>query len=288
MGDRGILVISHGSRDESWVRLIDEAVAGVASALSLALLDKAARAEDRNAAAPEERGQERTPIVSAFLEIVEGRLIQDGIDRLEAEGVTELYVLPLFVSSGSTHVDDIAQGFGVPPVSPGREGELGRFRLNPSTRVRFGTPIDGQAEIAGLLLANIRELSETPEREALLLVAHGAKEAIFHDRWRSGLLQLAEQMKTLGGFAEAAYAMLLPDQAAERLAAMQQERPELAVIVVPLFLSDGYFTRKLVPERLQGLSYRYNGRPMLPNPGILRWMESQIEPYLNGASEHIL
>ncbi|TYP69615.1 sirohydrochlorin chelatase [Paenibacillus methanolicus] len=284
MSNRGILVISHGSRDDSWVTLIDEAVASVASALSLRLLDAAERAEGSDAGALESG----TPIVSSFLEIVEGRLIQDGIDRLEAEGVTELYVLPLFVSSGSTHVDDIAQGFGLPPVSPDREGELGRFRLSPAARVRFGTPIDDQAEIAEVLLGNIRELSESPEREALLLVAHGSKEEIFHDRWRLGLSRLAEQMRTIGGFAEAAYAMLLPDQAAERLSALLRERPELDVIVAPLFLSDGYFTQKLVPGRLEGLAYRYNGRPMLPNPGILRWMVSQIELYLNGRDGHIL
>lgn len=281
MGGRGILVISHGSRDESWVRLIDEAVANVASALSLTLLDAAESAESRSTAR-ESRQEEQTPIVSAFLEIVEGRLIQDGIDRLEAEGVTEFYVLPLFVSSGSTHVDDIAQGFGLPPVSPEREGELGCFRVSPATAVRFGAPIDDQAEIAALLLANIRELSEKPEREALLLVAHGSKEAIFHGRWRQGLTQLARRMQALGGFAGAHYAMLLPDQAACKLGALRRKYPELAFIVVPLFLSDGYFTRKVVPGRLEGLSYRYNGRPMLPNAGILRWMEQQIAQYLNG------
>ncbi|MFC4102180.1 sirohydrochlorin chelatase [Paenibacillus xanthanilyticus] len=288
MSGRGILVISHGSRDQSWVQLIDEAVAHVADSLSLELLDAAEDAEVVNAAAPEGRRGAGTPIVSAFLEIVEGRLIQDGIDRLEAEGVTELYVLPLFVSSGSTHVDDIAQGFGLPPVSPGREGELGRFRLHPDTAVRFGTPIDGQAEIADLLLANIRELSEAPEREALLLVAHGSKEAIFHGRWRHGLTHLARRMQAIGGFAGAHYAMLLPDQAACKLGALRRKHPELTFIVVPLFLSDGYFTRKVIPGRLEGQAYRYNGRPMLPNAGILQWIEAQIAQYLNGANGHIL
>ena len=40
------------------------------------------------------------PVVSSYLELVEGRLIQDGITALEDQGVTDIVVIPLFVSSG--------------------------------------------------------------------------------------------------------------------------------------------------------------------------------------------
>jgi sirohydrochlorin ferrochelatase len=221
-------------------------------------------------------------VVSSFLEIVEGRLIQDGIDRLEAEGVTDLYVLPLFVSSGSTHVDDIAQAFGQPPVSAERPGELERFRLSGGTRVHFGAPIDDDPVIAELLLSNIQELSESPSRESLLLIAHGSSDAVFHERWRRGMTQLAGRLRELGGFARAEIAMLLPDQAASKLQVLMQQRPDEAVIVVPLFLSSGYFTRTVIPSRLGELQYRYNGRAMLPHPCVLRWMERQIGSWLAG------
>ncbi|RAP74392.1 sirohydrochlorin chelatase [Paenibacillus montanisoli] len=252
----GVLVISHGSREAGWVKLVDEAVAAVK-------LDAV------------------VPVVSAFLEIVEGRLIQDGIDRLEAEGVTELYVLPLFVSSGSTHVDDIAQAFGVAPVSAARSGELAPFRIGAGTRVRFGLPIDDDADIAELLLGNIASLSAEPARERLLLVAHGSREAVFHGRWRSGMTQLAERVRELGGFAGADIAMLLPNQAACRLRALQRRYPGDVFIVVPLFLSEGYFTRTVIPGRLEGLDYRYNGRALLPHPCIVRWMERQVGCWLS-------
>ncbi|MBW7459714.1 CbiX/SirB N-terminal domain-containing protein, partial [Paenibacillus sepulcri] len=139
----GVLVISHGSREADWVRLVDDAVESAASLVKQPLasgqtqagispivqgsssLSTAAGKRLEMAAAS---GGQTVPVVSSFLEIVEGRLIQDGIDKLEAEGVTDIYVLPLFVSSGSTHVDDIAQAFGQAPVSPARTGELERFR----------------------------------------------------------------------------------------------------------------------------------------------------------------
>ncbi|MBM7568072.1 sirohydrochlorin chelatase [Paenibacillus sacheonensis] len=264
----GILIISHGSREAGWVRLVDDAAAAVAAS------------ETCKSSLPDGGA---VPVVSVFLEIVEGRLIQDGIDSLVAEGVKELYVLPLFVSSGSTHVDDIAQAFGLPPVSAERPGELEPFRVPADVRVYMGQPIDDDidGDIVGLLLGNIAELSETPASERLLLVAHGAREDVFHERYREGMTQLAARMCALGGFAGADIAMLLPDQAAGKLRAMQEQYPEHPVIVAPLFLSEGYFTRTVIPKRLEGFAYRYNGRALLPSPLIARWMERQIGQWLS-------
>ena len=142
---------------------------------------------------------------------MEGRLIQDGIDELEARGVDEMFVLPLFVSSGSTHVDDIRQAFGLPPAAF-REGELEPFRVR--ARVTVGLPIDDDPIIAELIADNVRELSIAPEREALLLIAHGSRERGLNRIWRDGMRKLAARVRELGGFARAETAMLLPDQAA--------------------------------------------------------------------------
>jgi sirohydrochlorin ferrochelatase len=96
----GLLVISHGSREAGWVALVDDSVEAARVQLESSL-----------------------PIEAAFLELVEGRLIQDGIDRLEEAGVTHLFALPLFVSSGSTHVDEIGWALGAYP-KPRTETEL--------------------------------------------------------------------------------------------------------------------------------------------------------------------
>ncbi|MDF2838046.1 MAG: cobalamin [Paenibacillus sp.] len=256
----GILVVSHGSREENWIKLVDEAVNAAATGALV-------------------------PVVSSFLEIVSGRLIQDGIDELERQGVDELLVLPLFVSSGSTHVDEIGQAFGLPPLSD-LIGDLGTFRVHADVSVTYGQPIDDDAEIAELLLANIAELSTDPGREALLLIGHGSKEPVFHERWREGLSGLAERLRRHGGFGRAESAMLLPDMAADRLKMLQAEDPERGVIVVPLFLSPGYFTNHVIPTRLSGLTYRYNGQAMLPHPAIVRWLKRQMAEWLR-AGGHV-
>lgn len=247
----GILIISHGSREAAWVQLVDEAIAAAAASPSLS----------------------GVPIMSSFLEIVEGRLIQDGIDELERQGVTDMFVVPLFVSSGSTHVDEIGQAFGFPWVSD-LEGDLGTFRVKAT--IHYGLPIDDDPQIAELLASNIAPLSTRPESESLLLIGHGSKEKVFHERWQEGLKKLGERVRGLGGFKRAEYAMLLPDQAAGKLAVMQAANPQEAVIVVPLFLSQGYFTNHVIPNRLNGFVYRYNGKAMLPNAAIEQWLEHQM------------
>lgn len=257
MRKNGILVISHGSRETGWVKLVDEAVAAAAEGFA-------------------------EPVVSSFLEIVDGRLIQDGIDELEKLGVTHMFVVPFFVSSGSTHVDEIGGAFGLPQLSA-EENELGRFRL--SANFAFGKPINDDPEIAELLLANVAELSQEPSRESLLLVGHGSIEPVFHERWAKGLEGLADRLLRQGGYARAECAMLLPDQAAAKLRDMQERHPDEDVIVVPLFLSQGYFTDSVIPKRLKGEHYRYNGKAMLPNPAIIRWLRRQMEEWLGQAGQ---
>lgn len=249
MGNYGVLVISHGSRDADWVALVRKAVADVP------LPDPA------------------MPLECAFLELVDGALIQDGLDRLAEQGVDEIVVVPLFISSGSTHIDEIGWALGAKP-EPALETDLQRFCS--AARIHMCAPIDDDPEIAALLAEKLAPLSREPQRELVLLVAHGSKEDGFHERWQQGMSSLAEQVRRIGGYAAADTAMLLPDQTAERLGAWRVREPELDVLVAPLFLSEGYFTRTVIPQRLAGYDCRYAGSTLLPSPLVTRWIGRRI------------
>ncbi|MBO9606145.1 MAG: cobalamin biosynthesis protein CbiX [Paenibacillaceae bacterium] len=251
----GVLTISHGSRSKEWVELVDGAVDGM-------------------------REPDGVPVYSSFLELVDGRLIQDGIDALEGQGVTDLLVIPLFLSSGSTHLDEIGYALGV-TASPKLETDLLPFRRR--ARVHWGAPIDAFPTIARIVCEHIRDLSVDPANEAVLIVGHGSDKPGFRERWRDGLDRLAEQVRELGGYAAAEGAMLLPDEAPGVLARWRAEWPERAVIVAPFFLSGGYFTQQVVPRRLFGYEYRYNGRALLPHPLLSRWMEESVALMLEAA-----
>lgn len=261
MAKCGVLVISHGSRDPRWVSLVREAVASISLP-----------------SAPEFHADGGMPVECAFLELVEGSLIQDGIDRLEAAGVTDIIAVPLFISSGSTHIDEISWALGV-KEEPELPTDLPRFRR--SAAIHLCAPIDDDPEIAELLAAKLKPLSADPGRELVIIIGHGSAEKGFHERWQAGLSSLAEQVRRIGGYAACDTAMLLPDQAAGKLRSWRERRPDLRVLVAPLFLSEGYFTGKVIPERLKGFDYAYSGETLLPSPLITRWMERRIAAMLN-------
>lgn len=243
----GVLIISHGSPDAAWIQLVDE---------SVAKLDLPAE----------------MPVAASFLEVVEGRLIQDGIDLLEEEAVTDLIVIPLFVSSGSTHIDEIAYALGV-KASPEKETDLEPFRLR--ARVHFGEPVDDDPIIAQMIWDKIRALSAERENEVILLVGHGSVHDGFRQRWERGISSLAEHVREVGRVKYADYALLNPDSTRDKVKYWHEERG-MDVLVAPLFLSGGYFTKKAIPARLEGLTYRYSGEALLPHPKLNDWIRSQI------------
>lgn len=245
----GVLIISHGSPDPEWAELVD----GMASEL-MGLLPEGISVE------------------AVFLDNQEGRLIQDGIDRLEAQGITEIIVIPLFVSSGSTHIDEITYALGI-KSTPEKETDMERLRI--SARVSLGVPIHDDPLIAELVWDKVKGLSKQPEREALVLVGHGSRHDGFRQRWEEGIAALSARIGELSGLAAADYALLNPGSLRSQVSRYNQEMGD-GVIVAPLFLSAGYFTKRVIPDRLNGLQYRYSGEPLLPHPLVARWMYGQI------------
>ncbi|WP_123043460.1 sirohydrochlorin chelatase [Cohnella candidum] len=250
----GILVISHGSRESGWVAAVDHTVNAARAGLPAG-----------------------TPVETAFLELVEGRLIQDGLDRLEAAGVTEVLAVPMFLSSGSTHVDEIGWALGAYPEVR-TETDLEPFRVG--AELTYGRPIDDDPEIVDILLERLSGLSEDPARECVLLIAHGSEWPGFHEAWRRGLSSLASSIRERGGYAETAFAMLRPDMVADTVGKLRERNPGAEVIALPVFLSEGYFTKEAIPRRLEGLGCRYDGKTLMPHPLVAKWLERQASEWL--------
>lgn len=213
------------------------------------------------------------PVEAGFLELVDGRLIQDGINRLEAQGVTDLLVVPLFVSSGSTHVDEIEYAIGAKDA-PERETDLEPFEVK--ARVHFGYPVDNDPDIAVMVWDKVRSLSQQPEQETILLVGHGSIHDGFRQRWEAGISSLAERVQQISGVAHTDYALLNPESVYDKAKFWSEERGS-RVIVAPLFLSAGYFTQHVIPGRLKELEYAYSGETLLPHPLLGQWLERQIQ-----------
>ncbi|MCC3372161.1 sirohydrochlorin chelatase [Cohnella sp. REN36] len=266
----GVLVISHGSREPAWVSRVD----GIVDAARARLNDPVQLASLGLA--------EPIPVVACYLELVEGRLIQDGVHALEALGVTDIAAVPLFVSSGSTHVDEIGWALGA-YETPRRETDLAPVAVR--AQLRYGQPIGGDPEIADVLadkLAGLKGLdvpgelgegtSDDKEMDVLLLIGHGSDEPWFHEAWRTELGSLAAELAARCGYADAETAMLRPDEVASRVALLRARRPGARVIALPVFLSEGYFTSEAIPRRLAGLDCVYAEGALLPHPRVGDWL----------------
>ncbi|BBI35689.1 hypothetical protein KCTCHS21_50880 [Cohnella abietis] len=248
----GLLVISHGSREAGWVALVDEAVEAARVLLG-----------------------DELHIEAAFLELVEGRLIQDGIDRLEAAGITHVLALPLFISSGSTHVDEIGWALGAYP-EPKLETDLEKLQISTGLSLSYGKPMDDDSELVSIVLDRLREMSHDPSQESILLVGHGSQEAGFQEAWEQGLAAIAKRLTELGGYHTCSTALLLPNQVPERLKQLRINNTHNDILILPLFLSEGYFTKEAVPRRLEksmpSQAYRYEGRALMPHPEVSSWI----------------
>lgn len=247
----GVLIISHGSKDSGWTELVDHAV------MQLSLPDG-------------------VPVYASFLENVEGRLIQDGIDELEQNGVTDILAVPLFISAGSTHVDEIEYALGAKPV-PEKETDLELFRVK--SRIHYGHPLHDDPLLATMIWDKLKPYSQEPSKEVILLIGHGSRHDGFRQRWEQGFSTLASLVKEISGVSEADYALLNPDHIKDKAAGYIEQG--YRVLAMPLFLSAGYFTNVEIPKRLDGIDVEYSGdRTLLPHPLLHQWIEEQVDDML--------
>jgi sirohydrochlorin cobaltochelatase len=139
MAQRGVLVIAHGSSKPEWVQLVDEAVSRVRLDL---------------------------PVEIGFLELVPGRAIADAIQSLRRRGVDEIIAVPLFVSSGSTHIEEIGYLLGVisKPRLPFKEKPIPL-----EIPVHYTPAMDGHPLIGEIVTERARKLSQRPEEEVVVL-----------------------------------------------------------------------------------------------------------------------
>ncbi|WP_028777871.1 sirohydrochlorin chelatase [Shimazuella kribbensis] len=241
MKKQGVLVIAHGSSNENWVREVDECI---------------------------QRVNLPVPVVTSFLEMVEDRTIANGIHQLEQMGVTNITALPLFVSSGSTHIEEIRYLLGLQANS---RLEMDEEPIAHTASIKLLAPMNDHPFILDILAERATALSTDIANERILLVGHGSNLPWFQVEWEKVANGIATQLQAKLNAKSISYAFTLPDNLRTRL---EEESSKDPVLLLPLFLSEGYFTKKKIPGRVEGLSYRYDGKAYLPHENVGRWIET--------------
>ena len=293
----GVLVIAHGSPSESWCSPVRNATDEV---------------------------DLRYPVELGFLEFVQNETINLAVERLDDAGVTKIIAVPLFVSSHSSHIQEIEYVLGLREtlslttehvVVEGAEMERtvipksGRYAISyiPLEADTDGgmratghpekeelVPVETDATIvlagamddhwlmAGIVADRTADLSADTGCETLVLVAHGTGEEDNFAGWVNSTSSLADQARL-----KLAYwrdpAVRLGGTKTAFIHHNETLHPEFTLIpivknatdpvVVPLMVSEGYFTGTKIPGLLENLTYAYDGSALTPHPNVAEWIE---------------
>jgi sirohydrochlorin cobaltochelatase len=219
---------------------------------------------------------------------------QDAVARLEREGVTEIVVVPMLVSSHSGHYDQIRHLVGDSVVLD--ETMVHHLHMSgierPTTRVpmRLARALDDATELSQILgdraLAAVRSVGDVPASRALLLVGHGPNSAEDYAAWMTNLRVVAARVKEATGFHDVRVELVRDDAPAavraeavlrtRELIEMQQLMTGRDVIVVPVLISKGAVSRDKLPGDIRGTASVYLAEPLLPHAAMARWIESRV------------
>ncbi|MDZ7756422.1 sirohydrochlorin chelatase [Rhodohalobacter sp.] len=248
--------------------------------------------------------------------------LQKAVRSLEAIGVERIIVIPLFISKHSPilrqaeyllgvrdeladqpmpvmhYTDEFAEMAGVdldethfmhnmifPP-------KLNQIEVH--SPVQFTDALDDHPIVADILRKRILSLSETPEKETVVLVAHGPNGEEDNTGWVQSMESLAAQVQQKQkeeGASKFKNIMALTvrddapkdihEQAKQHLrAVVRQGNISGDVIVIPVFLSPGG-REKSVAERLDGLDFKWSGETLLPDKSLTSFLINSVEQALN-------
>jgi sirohydrochlorin cobaltochelatase len=227
----------------------------------------------------------RYPTEVAF-GMADPRSIQDAVQRLEALGVREIAVVPLFVSSHSPIIGNSRYILRLQPELARTTRLRHLDRVDSSAHFRFAPAMDAHPLVSEILLERATALVQRPAQATIVLIAHGPNDEEENRLWLRDMEAHARFLRERGGFRAVRVLTHRNDaDAAVKAAARETFRQEVAsasrggeVIVVPLLLSAGGIESE-VENDLRGLSYRF-AQPLMPHPNVARWAQAQAEDLL--------
>jgi hypothetical protein len=272
----GILVMAHGG-DPEWNRDVEATVAPL---------------------------RDRQPVEIAF-GMATTSTIRDAVTRLEAQGVRRVAVVRMFIS-GDSFIEPTEYILGLRDSLPddphaahaaqatGHEDHSGHHMEAPeriATKASFVLSRHGVAEsplIDEILADRVRALSTDPQKERVLLLAHGPGDDSENQRWLANMKLRARRIHDVGPFRDVRCETLREDWPEKRAPAESRIRTYIEegnrhrgrVIVIP-FRVAGFGPYK---EVLEGMQYVADGKGFCPHRNMTRWIEETAKKCAKGPS----
>ncbi|RKQ88435.1 sirohydrochlorin chelatase [Brockia lithotrophica] len=231
----GVLLVAHGTKEDSWTAAVE------------AVRDELQKHLD-------------VPVVLGYLEAVEPTIPQ-AVKALADRGVRDIVAVPFFVSSYSNHIEEIRYILGLHETPPDPSEDLPRAQV--PGRVFFTPAVDDHPMLAAVLTAVAAPFLQDPEKDVVILAAHGSDTPEGQAKWEENLNSLGELVKRFSdgrvrdvrtGYVSGEARPALADVAAAVVAEGK------TAVVLPVMMSEGFFTGRKIPSLLQTLpegSWRY-------------------------------
>lgn len=249
--------------------------------------------------------------------------LQQGINRLEDKGVTEIIAIPLFISSYSPIIRQNEYLFGIrdsladramPLMHHTKEyvemtgaevdssdymhGMLMPPNLQPleiNADVTMTSALDDHDVVAQILHDRVSALSNNPSDETVILAAHGPGQENDNVKWIENMESLSRKIQKIQeeqgkGFKQI-FALTVRDDAEERifnqakqqLRAMVRQANQFGDVIVVPLFLSSGGREQAIADRLKGLNYKWSGQTLLPDEKISDFLVNSVEEALKKA-----
>lgn len=212
--------------------------------------------------------------------------LEGAILRLESKGIRRIHIVRLFDNSFSFK-ESTEYIIGARKEPPGHlHGGLPR-RVRTGAILSTSGGLDADPLISEVLKKRIMEVSKIPEKETVILLAHGAGSDRQNDLWLKNLKTRAEYIheKLPKPVKEIEVATIREDWPEKRDSAIQEIRELIQegnknggrVLVISVRIAGAGPYQKY----LKGEEYIFNGTGIAPDPNLTQWIDQQINKWRN-------
>jgi cobalamin biosynthesis Co2+ chelatase CbiK len=273
----GLLIITHGSPSNQWNQLIFDLENQVKKSLKIKKIT------------------DFDEVRVAFMEFT-GPSISAVVKDMEDKGINTIFALPLFIAPSEHSLYEIPTVLGLyydeKTVSELEEKKITCVETN--VKITLGLSLDFKNVIKNILLDKVRQISDNPKEEALVILAHGDEN--FNNIWE-------KLINETGGFISEQIGIEYFDKAFVGIgqsfdvngvkpilrAAGEKER----VIVMGMYLAmgvenmaktSGYFMNEhttKINNLFEGKNIYFAKEGLLPNQRITQWIVNKSIHWLN-------
>ncbi len=250
--------------------------------------------------------------------------LQQGIQRLEKQGVDHIVAVPLFISSHSPIIRQSEYLFGIRDSLADRAMPLMHHteeyvemtgaevdstdymrgmlmppnlqQLDINAKITMTNALDDHDVVAQILHDRIMALSDDPANETVLLAAHGPGQESDNVKWIENMESLSRKVQNIQqnkgkGFKQIFSLTVRDDteerifnQAKQQLRAMVRQANQFGDVIVVPLFLSSGGREDAIAKRLSGLDFKWSGRTLLPDSKISDFLVNSVEQALGESS----